>query len=147
MVKILMGLLSLLLLFSCSPKVEQQSAGGLKKISYSSNEQLQALKDAGAEIIVQEPDYVIVRTDDMLQALSVKSTPIKEADLVQRLVHIQLKDSTSLQTVVNAGVDLWQVVGDTAIARAYDLYINKLRAAGLDVKIIAQDASKWEGEK
>jgi len=147
MMKILIGILSLLLLFSCSPKVEQQSAGGLKKIAYSSNEQLQALKDAGAEIIVQEPDYVVVRTDDMLQALSVNSAPIQESDLVQRLVRIQLKDSTSLQTVVNTGVDLWQVVDDTAIARAYDLYINKLRAAGLTVEIMAQDASKWEGEK
>jgi len=147
MMKILMGILSLLLLFSCSPKVEQQSAGGLKKISYSSNEQLQAIKDAGAEIIVQEPDYVIVRTDNMLQALSVSSTPIQESDMVQRLVRIQLKDSTSLQTVVDTGVDLWQVVDDTVIARAFDLYINKLRAAGLKVEIMAQDASKWEGEK
>ncbi len=145
--KILIVLLSFLLLASCSREVEQQQAGGLKKIYYSSEKQLQAIKNAGAEIIVQEPDYVVVRADEMLQSLSVKSRPIRESDLVQRLVKIHLADSTSLQTVVNTGVDLWQVDGDTAIARAFDLYIDKMRRAGLDVKIIARDASKWEGEK
>ncbi len=148
MAKIMMGIMSLLLIIAaCNQQVEQQSTTGLKKISYSSKEQLEAIKKAGAEIIVQEPDYVVVRTDEMLQALGVKSAPIDEVDLVQRLVKIHLQDSTSLQTVVNTGVDLWQVEGDTAIARAFDLYINKLRDAGLDVKIIAQDASKWEGGK
>ncbi len=148
MAKIMMGIMSLLLIIAaCNQQVEQQSTTGLKKISYSSKEQLEAIKKAGAEIIVQEPDYVVVRTDEMLQALGVKSAPIDEVDLVQRLVKIHLQDSTSLQTVVNTGVDLWQVEGDTAIARAFDLYINKLRDAGFDVKIIAQDASKWEGGK
>ena len=147
MAKILAMMFSVALIVSCSQQVEQQSVGGLKKISYSSEEQLQALKDSGAEIIVQEPKYVVVRTDEMLQALNVQSTNIKEIDLVQRLVFVHLKDSTSLQTVVNTGVDLWQVVEDTAIVRAFDLYINQMREAGLDLRIIAQDASKWEGEK
>ena len=147
MAKMLAMMVSIALIISCSQQVEQQSVGGLKKISYSSEEQLQALKDSGAEIIVQEPKYVVVRTDEMLQALNVQSTNIKEIDLVQRLVFVHLKDSTSLQTVVNTGVDLWQVVEDTAIVRVFDLYINQMRDAGLDLKIIAQDASKWEGEK
>ena len=147
MAKMLAMMVSIALIISCSQQVEQQSVGGLKKISYSSEEQLQALKDSGAEIIVQEPKYVVVRTDEMLQALNVQSTNIKEIDLVQRLVFVHLKDSTSLQTVVNTGVDLWQVVEDTAIVRAFDLYINQMREAGLDLRIIAQDASKWEGEK
>ena len=147
MAKMLAMMVSIALIISCSQQVEQQSVGGLKKISYSSEEQLQALKDSGAEIIVQEPKYVVVRTDEMLQALNVQSTNIKEIDLVQRLVFVHLKDSTSLQTVVNSGVDLWQVVEDTAIVRVFDLYINQMRDAGLDLKIIAQDASKWEGEK
>jgi hypothetical protein len=147
MAKILAMMFSIALIISCSQQIEQQSVGGLKKISYSSEEQLQALKDSGAEIIVQEPKYVVVRTDEMLQALDVQSTNIKEIDLVQRLVFVHLKDSTSLQTVVNTGVDLWQVVEDTAIVRAFDLYINEMRDAGLDLRIIAQDASKWEGEK
>ena len=147
MAKTVAGILSLLIVIACSQEVNQQAVGGLKKIAYTSDDQLQALKDAGAEIIVQEPDYVVVRTDNMLQALDVQTTSIKESDLVHRLVFVHLKDSTSLQTVVNSGVDLWQVAGDTAIVRAFDLYINKLRDAGLDVKIIAQDASKWEGGK
>jgi hypothetical protein len=80
----------------------------------------------------------------MLQTQGLKSEPIQEADMVQRLVKIQLKDSTDLQTIVNSGVDLWQVKGDTAIARAYDIYIERLKQAGLSVTIIARNASKME---
>ncbi len=64
--------------------------------------------------------------------------------MVQRLVKIYLKDSTDLQKVVNSGVDLWEVKADTAVARAFDIYIERLREAGLSVKIIARDASQME---
>jgi hypothetical protein len=140
------------LLFACLIfafcKTEQQpqqaQSKALQKIYYKSPEEVQKLRQAGAEIIVQQPDYVIVRTDSMLQIQGLKSEPIQEADMVQRLVKIYLKDSTDLQTIVNSGVDLWQVKGDTAIARAYDIYIDRLKKAGLSVTIIAKNASKME---
>ena len=123
---------------------QQAQSNALQKIYYKSPEELQKLRQAGVEIIVQQPDYVIVRNDSALQAQGLKSEPIKESDLVERLVKIYPIDSTDLQTVVNSGVDLWQVKGDTAIARAYDIYIDRLRKAGLSVTIIAKNASKME---
>jgi len=123
---------------------QAQTQQGLQKIHYNSDAEIQQLRQAGAEIIVQEPDYVIVRTDSMLQTQGLKSEAIQETDMIQRLVKIQLRDSIDLQRVVNSGVDLWEVKGDTAVARAFDIYIERLKKAGLTVKIIAKDASKME---
>jgi len=123
---------------------QQAQSQQLQKVYYKSADEVQKLRDAGAEIIVQQPDYVIIKTGKMIAAQDVKSEPIKESDLIQRLVKIYLKDSTDLQTAVNSGIDLWEVKNDTAIARAYDIYIEALRKAGLSVEIIAQNASQRE---
>jgi hypothetical protein len=123
---------------------KQAQSTGLQKVYYKNPDEIQNLRNAGAEIIVQEADYVVIKTDKMLQTHGFKSEPIQETDLVQRLVKIHVKDSTDRQTVVNSGIDLWEMKNDTAIARAYDIYIENLRAAGLSVEIIAKDASKRE---
>jgi hypothetical protein len=136
--------------FSCGEKQQAESrhTGGLQKISNPTKTQIQQLKDAGADIIVQESDYIVIRTDNMTEPMAFSSNPIQEQDLKQRLIHVYVPDTTALQTVINSGVDFWQVDGDTAIARAFDLYINNLKAAGLDVRIVAQDANVWmEGLK
>ncbi len=141
-------LLSVCLIFAfCQSKQQPQQAQqsqGLQKVYYNSESEIQKLREAGAEIIVQQPDYVIIKTDKMLSAQTIESEPIKESDMIQRLVKIYVKDSTDLQTVVNSGIDLWEVKNDTAIARAYDIYIEALRKAGLSVEIVAKDASKRE---
>jgi len=140
-------LLSACLIFAfCQSEQQSQQAQsqGLQKVYYKNQDEIQNLRNAGAEIIVQEPDYVVIRTDSMLQTQDLKSEPIQEADLVQRLVKIHLKDSTDLQTVVNSGVDLWEVKNDTAVVRAFDIYIEQLKQAGLSVEIIAKNASKME---
>jgi len=146
MLKINLFLISCLIFVFCQSAQQPQQAQsqGLQKIYYKSQAELQKLREAGAEIVVEEPDYVIIRTDSMLQTESLNSVPIEEQDLVQRLVKIHVKDSTDIQAVVNSGMDLWEIKADTAIGRAYDLYIERLRKAGLTVKIIARDASKME---
>ena len=130
----------LLIIYCGSQQTQQVGTQGLRKISYKNDAELQQLRDTGAEIIVQEHDYVIVRTDSRITALSLDSEPIEEADLVQRFVHIILTDSSDLQKIANIGIDLWQVKGDTVIARAFDTYIEQLRQAGFTVKIIASDS-------
>ena len=143
------------LLFACivfafcqsEQQPQQAQSQGLQKVYYKSENEIQKLREAGAEIIVQQPDYVIIKTDKMISTQAIKSEPIKESDMIQRLVKIYVKDSTDLQTVVNSGIDLWEVKNDTAIARAYDIYIETLRKAGLSVEIIAQDASKREEQR
>lgn len=146
MLRIYLLLLACLIFAFCQSEQQPQQAQsqGLQKIYYKSQDEIQNLRNAGAEIIVQEPDYVVIRTDKMLQAHGLKSEPIQEVDLVQRLVKIQLKDSTDLQTIVNSGVDLWEVKNDTAVVRAFDIYIEQLKQAGLSVEVVAQDASKLE---
>ncbi len=142
-----MLIIACVILAFCQSKQQPHQAAGpmLQKVYYKSPAEIQRLRAAGAEIIVQEPDYVVIRTDNMVQGLDMKSQPIQETDLVQRLVKIVLKDSSDLQAVINSGIDLWQVIGDTVIARAYDIYIERLRQAGFTIDIIAQNASKMEG--
>jgi hypothetical protein len=149
MLRINFLLLACLIFAVCQSEQQPQQAQsqGLQKVYYKNPEEIQNLRNAGAEIIVQEPDYVVIKTDKMVQTHGLKLETIQETDLVQRLVKIHVKDSTDRQIVVNSGVDLWEMKEDIAIARAYDIYIAKLREAGLIVEIIADDASKWEGKQ
>ena len=97
---------------------------------------------------MREPDYIVVRTDNMTEPIAFSSHLIQEQDLKHRLIHVYAPDTTALQTVVNSGVDFWQVDGDTIVARAFDLYIKNLKDAGLTVRIVASDATKWmEGQQ
>ncbi|MFQ5627189.1 MAG: hypothetical protein ACE5I1_00395 [bacterium] len=139
-------------LAACKPEPSQQPqqapAGGLKKLRNATDEQLKQLRDAGAEIIVQEPEYVIVRTDKATQTLSFNFERISEQDLVQRLVHILLQDESELQQVIDSGVDFWEARGDTVVARAFDIQIENLRAAGFKVEITAENAAnRKEGQE
>ncbi len=135
-------------LFACTNQPSSSArATGLKKIHYRTPEELQKLRAAGAEIIVQQADYVVVRVDSTaVSALSgVPAEAIQESDLVQRLVHFKIDSSHSLQQIVDAGVDFWEVAGDTAIARAYDIQLEKLRQAGFEFRVLAEEANQKEG--
>ena len=74
-----------LLLFVClisafcqsEQQPQQAQKAGLQKVYYNNQDEIQSLRNAGAEIIVQEPDYVVIRTDKMLQAHGLKSEPIQ----------------------------------------------------------------------
>lgn len=135
-----------LLWIGCGSEEPQQAQSvGLQKIAIESQEDVDRLRAAGAEIIVQEHDYVIVRAKNMIQSQELGGAPIEESDLIQRLIRVPFKDSGDLQKAVDVGIDLWKVQGDTIIARAFDIYIEKLKQMGFKVEIIARDASKWEG--
>ncbi|MEK7727314.1 MAG: hypothetical protein AAB354_02810 [candidate division KSB1 bacterium] len=133
------------------PSVQQvatSSTNALKKISYKSAEELQRLRDSGAEIIVQQADYVIVRTDSAtVSAFAANATTAQEQDLIQRLAHVQLRDSSDVQRIVDSGVDLWEVNADTAIVRAFDIQLERLRQAGMSLRVVKTDASKEEGKR
>jgi hypothetical protein len=133
------------------PGVQQapsSSADALKKISYQNAEELQRLRDSGAEIIVQQENYVIVRTDSQtLSAFAANAAAVQEQDLIQRLVHVQLRDAGDVQLIVDAGADLWEVKSDTAIVRAFDIQLERLRKAGVPYRLVKQDASEEEGRQ
>ncbi len=133
------------------PSVQQvatSSTNALKKISYKSAEELQRLRDSGAEIIVQQADYVIVRTDSAtVSAFAANATTAQEQDLIQRLAHVQLRDPSDVQRIVDSGVDLWEVNADTAIVRAFDIQLERLRQAGMSLRVVKTDASKEEGKR
>ena len=140
-------LLAFLLIFSCTQEKSPPatSSTSLKKITIKNQEEVQQLENAGAQIIVREAGYVVVRMDtSVARALAVEYEATKESDLIQRLVHIALKDSSTLQTIVDFGVDLWEVKGDTAVARVFDIHLSRMDSAGIPYRIVAADVSKPE---
>lgn len=125
----------------------QTAAPGLKKISYKNAEELQRLRASGAEIIVQQTDYVIVRADSAaVSTFAANAAPAQEQDLIQRLAYVQLRDSSDVQRIVDSGADLWEVQSDSAVVRAFDIQLERLRAAGMSLRIAKQDASQPEGK-
>lgn len=150
MIRIFLFMVLLVCFAACQPEPSQQpveaAANGLKKLRHPTEGQIRQLREAGAEIIVQESDYIIVRTENATQSLTAFNfEAISEKDLVQRLVHVILQDPSQLQQVVDMGVDFWDIKDDTVTARAFDIHIEQLRAAGFTVEIVAQDASKRDG--
>jgi len=76
----------------------------------------------------------------------VPTEAVQERDLVQRLVHIKIDSTHVLQQVADAGLDVWEVQGDTVVARAYDLQLERLRQAGFTWREVAQDADQMKGK-
>ena len=147
---LLAAILSGLLIISCVPteQVEALTTGkGLRKIPATDAQTIKTLTEAGAEIVVRQPDYLVIRIDGMQAVQSVSTVPLSENDLVQRLVKIRLQDSTSVQKIVDMGIDLWDVEGNDAVAQAYDLYIERLKADGFQVTILEENSRKSGEEK
>lgn len=116
-----------------------RSTTGLRKISVTDAETVARIRQSGAKILVQEPDYLIVYTDG---EIGISSQPAREQDLVQRLANIHFADQTQLQKIVDLGVDIWEVEGDSVTARVYDLYLEKLKQDGFTYRILKMDAAK-----
>jgi hypothetical protein len=119
--------------------------GGLRKISTSDQQIIEQLRQRGVKILVQQPDYVLVYSDSStLQPLDTQ--PVTEKDIVQRLAKIHFADKTQLQQIVDLGVDVWEVKGDSMTARVYDWYLEQLKQGGFSYRILKMDASAKEGK-
>lgn len=121
---------------------------GLRKIPYTDSQTVEKLRQSGVKILVQQPGYLIVYSDSSsvqsLQTLDVTPQAAAETDLVQRLAQIHFTGQEQLQRIVDLGVDLWHVEGDSATVRAYDLHLEKLKDEGFTYRILKMDASAKE---
>ena len=149
--KLLLLFLSALALGACrqqQPAATATSSSGLRKIPYTDSQTVDKVRQSGVKILVQQPNYLIVYSDSSsmqaLQALTVTPQSATEKDLVQRLVRVHFTDQAQLQKIVDLGVDLWQVEGDSATVRAYDLHLDKLKQEGFTYRILKMDASAKE---
>jgi len=121
--------------------------GGLRKISPADQQTIERLRQNGVKILVQQPDYVIIYSDSAtIQTLAIKTQAATEKEIVQRLVNIHFTDKAQLQQIVDLGVDVWDVQGDSVTARVYDWYLEQLKQNGINYRVIKMDASAREGQ-
>jgi hypothetical protein len=146
--KILLVLFGVILLGACrqqQPRPAATAPAGLHKIKITDTQTVARVRQMGVQILVQEPDYLIVRSDSAaageIQMLAMESQPATERDLVQRLVRIHFADQPQLQKIVDFGVDVWEVERDSVTARVFDLHLEKLRQDGFAYRILKMDAS------
>jgi hypothetical protein len=146
MEKFLMIGLGMVVLTACHQQQPATTpAAGLRKISAVDSPTVARLRQSGVKILVQQPEYLIVYSDSTaMQALAINAQPATEKDLVQRLVGINFTDKTQLQKIVDLGVDVWEVEGDTVTARVYDLYLEQLKQDGFSYRLLKTDASAPE---
>jgi hypothetical protein len=119
--------------------------GGLRKISPADQQIVERLQQSGVKILVQQPDYLIIYSDStMVEPLNAQ--PATEKDLVQRLARIHFTDKAQLQQIVDLGVDVWEVQGDSVTARVYDWYLEQFKQNGITYRVVKMDASAKEGQ-
>ncbi len=142
----------LLLAVACaSPEQQSTSSTGLRKITITSQEDVEKLRSLGLQIIVQEENYVVIRRDSsqirQLDDAAIKTAPIQETDLVQRLVKINFTSREQLQQIVDLGIDVWEVEGDSLLARVFDSHLASLQADSVGYRVVEQYAGRKEGGK
>ena len=113
------------------------------KIPITRAAQVDSLRNSGIDILVVEDNYIAVRVaagDEVkVQALQLKTEPIKETELVQRLVRIAGVDRTRIQELVDLGIDVWEVEGDAVTAQVYDKHIWEIEKLGFPVEILERN--------
>ena len=115
----------------------------LKKIIIHGKEQADTLIEAGLDVIVVENNYVVVRLDEAnegkVRAMNLQTEPIQESDLVQRLVKIVIQDRLDTTTLLEMGVDIWEVKGDTVVAQVFDKHIRLAEEQGYRIEIVERN--------
>ena len=128
---------------SGSEMAVQSDGPQLKKITIQSKQQADSLLAAGIDVIVVEDDYVVARLDEaneeQVQSMHLQTKPIEESDLVQRLVKIVIKDRLDSTALLEMGVDIWEIKGDTVIAQVFDKHIRLAQEKGYPVEIVERN--------
>lgn len=126
-----------------SEKAVKYAGPQLKKIAIQAKAQADSLIEAGVDVIVVEEDYVVARLDEaneeQVQSMNLQAVPIKESDLVQRLVKIVIKDRLDSTELLEMGVDIWEVKGDTVIAQVFDKHIRLAEGKGYEVEVLERN--------
>jgi len=145
--KLFVMLFSAIVLAACGQQQPEttSTARGLRKINTTDQQTIERLRQSGVKILVQQPDYLIIYSDSStIQALNTQAATEKE--IVQRLVNIHFADKAQLQQIVDLGVDVWDVQGDSVTARVYDWYLEQFKQNGINYRVVKMDASAKEGQ-
>lgn len=115
----------------------------IKKIPINNKAEADSLIKLGIDVIVVEDNYVAARIQQgdlaKIQTTNYKTEPIREEELIQRLVKIPVEDNSKVTTLANLGMDIWEVKKDTVIAQVFDKQIREAEVKGFTVEIIARN--------
>lgn len=125
--------------------VQTATASGpqIVKIPITNPSQVDSLRNRGIDILVAEETYVAARVapeeEVKVHALQLQTEPIKETELVQRLVRIPGVDKARLQELVDLGIDVWEVEGDALTAQVFDKHIWEIEKRGFTVEVLERN--------
>lgn len=115
----------------------------LRKIVIQNQSEVDSLRNLGLDVLVEEKDFVVVQMQpadtNAVQTANITTEPIRESDLVQRLVKIPIAQRDRVNELTSIGMDIWEVRQDTVVAQAYDKYIREARQKGFEVIVVAEN--------
>ncbi|AYQ55931.1 hypothetical protein THERMOT_34 [Bathymodiolus thermophilus thioautotrophic gill symbiont] len=85
------------------------------------------------EILVVEPNFMIVKINKNTVIPGISLSPTKESDFIQRRVDIYFQDKQQLAHILKAGVDIFHKTKQKIVGRAFDAQIKQLEALGLTI--------------
>jgi hypothetical protein len=102
---------------------------------------LAQVRGIGARLIQREPTYAVVSATlaqlETMRRQGIQFQPATEQNLVPRFVRITVPDEGSVQLVVAAGTDIFEIIDKVVLGRAFDHQIETLRQQGLKVEVVA----------
>lgn len=136
-----------MMFFACQNGEQAQEAESnvrpLRKIPIENKEVADTLRQQGLDVIVVEDNYLVVRMHKSdsakVRSLNLEMEPIREEDLVQRLVKIPIGEKSDANDLAGFGMDIWEVREDTVVAQVFDSQIFAAREKGYEVVIVARN--------
>ncbi|CAC9616107.1 hypothetical protein [uncultured Gammaproteobacteria bacterium] len=115
------------------PKNSLASDFVYKKILLTQSINLTNIESYVDEILVIEPDFMVVKINKNTVIPNISLSPTKESDFIQRKVDIYFQDEQQLVHILQAGVDIFHKTKQKIVGRAFDAQIKRLEALGLTI--------------
>ncbi|MCW3130185.1 MAG: M14 family zinc carboxypeptidase [Methanophagales archaeon] len=118
------------------------------KVSIENQDDVDTLSNLGLEIYVIEQNYLAIRItneeEQEIERIGFSVTPIKEDELVHRIVKVVIKNEEDINELANLGLDIWEVNQGYLIAMAYDKHIIELKEKGFVVEILYKSEKDFQ---
>lgn len=104
-----------------------------KKLIINKPTDLSNIENYVAKILVEEPNFLVVRIEENKVIPGVLLVPVTEKDFIQRKVRIYFENKQQLKQILETGMDIFAKDNEKIIGRAFDAQIKQLETLGIIV--------------